>query len=109
MLDALCLLCDCLEFGNDALFNAIAGQAAPKLIQVIEELGQQRHDYVQTCIFALGCLAMRTPSGELASLQKVMNIALNIQQNAHLFKREKGEPHACVDNSLSCLAKLCYS
>lgn len=39
MLDALCLLCDCIEFGNDALFNAISGQAAPKLIQVIEELG----------------------------------------------------------------------
>lgn len=52
---------------------------------------------------------MRTPSGEFACLEKVMNIALNIQQNAHLFKREKGEPHACVDNSLSCLAKLCYS
>ena len=39
MLDALFLLCDCIEFGNDALFNAISGQAAPKLIQVIEELG----------------------------------------------------------------------
>lgn len=25
ILDALCLLCDCLEYGSDDLFNAISG------------------------------------------------------------------------------------
>lgn len=52
---------------------------------------------------------MRTPHGEFKELSKTINIALNILQNAHVFKNDKGEVHACVDNALSCLAKLCYS
>ncbi len=36
LLDSLCLLCDCLEFGSDDLFNAIAKPGAQKLLEVIK-------------------------------------------------------------------------
>lgn len=39
VLDALCLLCDCLEFGSEELFNAISGHATPKMLEVITKLG----------------------------------------------------------------------
>lgn len=35
ILDALCLLCDCLEYGTDDLFNAISGQATQKMLVLI--------------------------------------------------------------------------
>lgn len=66
MLNALCLLCDCLEFGSDELFANIATQAADKMLEVIKELGQKKRDFVQTGIFALGCIALRTPQGQYA-------------------------------------------
>jgi hypothetical protein len=81
MLDSLCLLCDCLEFGSDELFSQISGQATFKLLQVIEELGQNEHNFVQTCIFALGCTVLRTPTGQFNELTKTINIAINIIQN----------------------------
>lgn len=46
ILDALCLLCDCLEFGSDDLFNAISGHATPKMLEVITKLGQENKDYI---------------------------------------------------------------
>jgi hypothetical protein len=46
LLDALCLLCDCLEFGSESLFGAIQEQAGPKLIEVMTALGQKKQDYV---------------------------------------------------------------
>lgn len=46
ILDALCLLCDCLEYGTDDLFNAISGQATQKMLEVITKLGQENKDYI---------------------------------------------------------------
>lgn len=108
ILDALCLLCDCLEYGSDDLFNAIQGQATPKMLEVITKLGQENKDYIQTCIFSLGCIAYRMPAGQWSHLQEVMQMTANILGNHKMFTNERGEIHTCVDNALSCLGKCIY-
>jgi len=64
ILDALCMLCDCLEFGSQALYESIAPQAGPKMLEVIKTHGQKKFDFVQTAVFALGCLAFRREAGK---------------------------------------------
>ena len=36
---ALCFLDDCIEFGNDMLYQTVSGQAASKLLEVLEKRG----------------------------------------------------------------------
>lgn len=60
ILDAMCLLCDCLEFGSQAMFDAISPQACPKMIEIIKLYGAKKFDFVQTAVFALGCVVLRT-------------------------------------------------
>jgi len=60
ILDAMCLLCDCVEFGSQSLFEKVAAQTGPKMIEIIKLFGQKRFDFVQTGVFALGCLVLRT-------------------------------------------------
>jgi len=108
LLNSLCLLCDCLEFGSDELFAQIHGQAADKMIEVINELGKKKLDFVQTGIFALGCIALRTRQGEFAQLPKALELCANILGNVQAFTNEKGEVHTSLDNAVSCLSKICY-
>jgi hypothetical protein len=35
LIDSVCMICDCMEHGNDALFNQIQGQAGAKFIELI--------------------------------------------------------------------------
>jgi len=108
VLDALCLLCDCLEFGSDALFNDIAPQAGPKMIEILEVFGKTRFDFVQTGVFALGCLAQRKPAGQFELQQQTLATVASILNNAEFFKNEKGQVHTCLDNAVSCLGKIVY-
>lgn len=39
ILDALCMLCDCLEFGSQALYESIAPQAGPKMLEIMNTHG----------------------------------------------------------------------
>jgi len=34
------MVVDCLEFGTDNLFNSIAGQAGPKMLEIINSKGK---------------------------------------------------------------------
>ena len=74
ILDALCFLCDCLEFGNQALFDAVYPHAGPKMLEVIDAHGKKKFDYVQTAIFALGCMALRRPTGSFDQLEKTVAV-----------------------------------
>lgn len=55
------MICDCCEHGTMDLFNAIAGQASSKYLEIIDARGSENQDLVQTCIFGLGVIAMRQP------------------------------------------------
>jgi hypothetical protein len=35
LVDSVCMICDCMEHGNQALFQQIQGQAATKFIELI--------------------------------------------------------------------------
>lgn len=67
ILDSVCFLCDCVEHGNDALFNQIVGQTGPKFMQLIHHAAQDKeninYDLLQSCIWGIGCIAQRTPHG----------------------------------------------
>jgi hypothetical protein len=108
IIDALCFLCDCLEFGNQALFDAVYPHAGPKMLEVIEVHGKKKFDYVQTSIFALGCMAYRRPTGSFDLLEKTVAVVQQMFQNAQFFTDEKGRMHTCLDNAVSCLGKICY-
>lgn len=78
------------------------------MIEVINELGKKKLDFVQTGIFALGCIALRTRQGEFAHLPKALELCANILGNQQAFTNEKGEVHTALDNAVSCLSKICY-
>jgi len=82
ILDALCMLCDCLEFGNPALFESIAPQAGPKMLEVINIHGKKKFDFVQTAVFALGCLAFRREAGKFELQQETLTTLAQIFSNA---------------------------
>jgi len=60
IIDSVCLLCDCMENGDDALFNKISGQAGPALIKVIHHGSKDKDDLqysmIQSAVFGLGLL-----------------------------------------------------
>ena len=35
LIDSVCFICDCLEYGNKALFDQVQGQAGQKFIEII--------------------------------------------------------------------------
>merc|ERR1712147_361426 len=105
VLDALCLLCDCLEFGDQALYELIASQAGPTMIQVINLFGKDRFDLVQTSIFALGCLIYRQTESP-AILAETIAVVKKILGNPQVFTDDKGRIHTCLDNAMSCLGKI---
>jgi hypothetical protein len=45
LIDSVCMICDCMEHGNDALFNQIQGQAGAKFIELIQYGTKGGHKY----------------------------------------------------------------
>lgn len=41
LIDSVCMLCDCLEYGSEALFNQISGQAGPKFVELLHYAGKK--------------------------------------------------------------------
>ena len=78
------------------------------MIEVINELGAKNNDFVQTCVFCLGCIAQRTPAGKLTILSEILKIVASILQNVSTFTNDKNEVHTCVDNAVSCLGKCIF-
>lgn len=76
ILDSVCFICDCMEHGNEALFNQIVGQAGPKFIELIQFAGKDKeeinYDLLQSCIWGLGCIAKRQPHGTYPYLQETV-------------------------------------
>ena len=60
LIPALCFLDDCIEYGDDGIFQVVSGQAATKLIEVLYKRGAESQDLTQNCIYGLGALAKRT-------------------------------------------------
>jgi len=76
ILDSVCFICDCMEHGNEALFNQIVGQAGPKFIELIQFAGKDKeeinYDLMQSCVWGLGCIAKRLPHGKYPYLQETV-------------------------------------
>ena len=63
LLDSACFLCDCLEHGNDALFNQIVAQTGPKFMELIQHAAKDKeninYDLLQSCVWGVGQIAQR--------------------------------------------------
>jgi hypothetical protein len=46
LVDSVCMICDCMEHGNQALFQQIQGQAATKFIELIQ-YGTKDHEDIK--------------------------------------------------------------
>ena len=67
LIDSVCFICDCLEYGNKALFDQVQGQAGQKFIEIIQVKSKAADDVpyglIQSCIFGLGLIAQKQPNG----------------------------------------------
>ena len=111
-IDSVCMLCDCMEHGSDALFNQIQQQAGPKFVELIHTGSSDKenlsYDLIQSCIFGLGIIAQRVPQGQFAQLSQVVTILGETckQDTAGLNDEEKESKLMMADNSISTLSKI---
>ena len=67
LIDSVCFICDCMENGDDALFNKIVGHAGPVLTKIIHKAAEDkedlRYDLMYSSIFGLGVIAKRITNG----------------------------------------------
>ena len=66
---SVCMLCDCIKYGSDDLYNIVMGQAGQKFIEMIRMTSKKpegpNFNIIQSCIFGLGLIAERTPNGQM--------------------------------------------
>ena len=64
--DSVCFICDCLEQGSQALFDAVQEQAGSKFIELVQfgskDTTDIKYDLIQSCVFGLGVIAQRSNS-----------------------------------------------
>jgi hypothetical protein len=111
--DSICLLCDCLEHGTQALFNQISAQAGSKFMEIVKmnltSEGEMKNDLLQSAIFGLGLIAQKQPRGQFGFLAELVAILQNVIKQevaADLAEDEKESLLYLKDNSVSALTKL---
>ena len=114
LVDAVCMICDCMEHGNEQLFQQIYGQASTKFIELVHYAASDKedlkYDLLQSCIFGLGIIAQRLPLGKFSHLQETLQI-LNLtcrQEKKDIDEDERYSLDMLKDNSISTLAKLVF-
>lgn len=64
IVDAMCMLTDCMEYGPESLFQMIAPQALDKFTEIMQVRGSDNQDLTQTGVFGLGVIAQRIAPAE---------------------------------------------
>jgi hypothetical protein len=114
LVNSVCFICDCLEFGSQALFNQVCGQAGPKFLELIEFGAKHKegtkYDLLQSCVFGLGLIAQRQPDGQFAQMKQTVEVLSRMcdksAANAIEEDDEKESMLYMVDNSISTMVKL---
>ena len=111
--DAVCMLDDCLERGDQALFDKIALQAGNKLLECIKfaskDKNDLRYDIIYSAIFGLGVIAQRSVCGMFAQLTDTMQLLQTTCKDTvtpDLDEEEVENRNNLRENSVSCLAKI---
>ncbi len=78
--NALCFLCDVFSFGGEDIFNLASSKAAEKFTEVIINYLSDR-SIIQSAAFGLGEIALRTPKGQFAQLEKSLKVSWSILLN----------------------------
>lgn len=68
-MNAICFLCDALEYGGMDLFNIAAPKAAEKFIEAMQVFKEDR-GIIQSAGYGLGVIAKRTPQGTFTLVQQ---------------------------------------
>ena len=116
LIDSVCFICDCMEHGNDALFQKIVPHAGPVLHKVIQKAAADQDDMnfdlLYSSIFGLGVVARRIPNGQFAELQQTLEVLKRTTadmvagKESELDEDEKDKRYMLRDNSISCLGKI---
>ena len=104
VIDAVCFVDDCLEFGSEDLFNMMKDSAGHKLLEALDKKSEDLQ-LVQSCIFGLGVLAKRYPAPWDLLPQTLEAITGIYAKNP---VNDEGKRHECMDNAISSFAKCVY-
>lgn len=64
IVDAVCLIDDCMEFGPQSFFDEIAPMAFPLFIETLYKRGADHQGLTQSAAYGLGVIAQRTAPSE---------------------------------------------
>lgn len=64
IVDAICLIDDCMEFGPKSFFDEIAPMALPLFIEVLYKRGVEHTGLTQSAAYGMGVIAQKTAPSE---------------------------------------------
>lgn len=112
LIDSVCFVCDCLEHGTMEFFHQVQGQGAAKFLELSHhtaKAAEVNYDLLQSCIFALGVVAQRSPNGQFAQLSDTLAILSQTcvtEVPDKITEDDKESYQNMVDNSISTLFKI---
>jgi len=114
LISSVCFVCDCLEYGDDSLYNTLQAQASSKFVEIIKNavskgIKNVNFDIVQSCFFGLGLVAQRQPNGQFGELAETMDIfsqLTNPQVKQSISEEQEESFNFMFDNAISSMVKV---
>ena len=117
VLNAVCFLCDVLEYGSEDIFSKVAEKAVEKFMESMKVFQEDR-GIIQSAAYGLGVIAKRTPKGQLPMINQILTV--NTLSNLYRYvqvlsaiiqesdSRTNEDKAQSTENCIGAIGKLVY-